>query len=666
MAVKSLYPKESVALGALEGADLVSTLTRFANLFVFAYSLKRKVLISWTENAPGILGVRDVNIATDGNLFLRHVHPDDRYLLMTDLVQALRGSKPYRATYRWIRPDNNEVRWLHCRASVVREDGEELFRGVIIDLSDEFTGEVSRIAGPDSIQTVLAAFPTLVFTVDRDLRLMRINRHEDQQHFNFGDEKFQTEQFRIGRSLLAGFCDKDLKAHYKQVADELLEGKFPHYRNRITLGESVFNLEIVPLSEHAIIEGLLFNVSDISDSVKLERQLAQLQKAEGLGLLAAGVAHNFNNALQGILGHAAILAHHSDKPEFVRQAGEAIMEIVNRSSELTRQMMVLDAGEQSAEALTDLNLVAMAAANRVQDLFAGGIKVAVTFGNPGRVKGNQAQLVEAVEAIIRNAQEALGQKSQFERSLAVKTAPVTLAQYEISDLPEGDYAKLTVSDSGPGMADETAQRCLEPFYTTKEHDKQSGVGLKPSGLGLSRAFAIVRKLGGTLTIDSRTGVGTSVSMYVPSETAPANPNQIELTSSKVTPLRARPPEILVVDDDQMVLQTIGAMLRDIGYQCVLADDATKAFASLRSHQRTLKLALIDAVMPGVDGASVIRELKKISPTLKVIGFSGASPEQTKPLLNEGALMVLRKPIGPRELGEAIRGALDLRPSAVGA
>ena len=155
------------------GSDLIDSLTTGAHLFLFAYSPEVQALVSWSANASAVLGLADSTIMRDGNLFLRHVHPDDRFLLMTDLENALAGKTHYRAAYRWIRPDTNEVRWLHCRASLVERDNQPLFEGTIIDLSDKITGPVSRVAGPDSLATVLDAFSTTVIVLDSELRVLR-------------------------------------------------------------------------------------------------------------------------------------------------------------------------------------------------------------------------------------------------------------------------------------------------------------------------------------------------------------------------------------------------------------------------------------------------------------------------------------------------------------
>lgn len=627
-------------------SSLITTLTHKTGLFIFAYSAKHKSLMSWSDNAREILGVKDADILRDANLFLRHVHPDDRFLLLKDLEQALNGKTHYRATYRWIRPDNNEVRWIHCRAESIQHADENIFEGLMIDLSTEFTGAVGTIAGPDSIGTILSAFPTIVFTTDADLRLLRINRPKDQTLFNFGDENFKKEQFKIGRPILSALSDEDLKFTYERIMQGILEGKSNYYRNRISIGEVVFSLEIVPIKENEITTGLLFIVNDISQSVRLERQISDLQKREGLSLLASGVAHNFNNVLQGILGHAAVILSHYQDAELTKHAAQSILEIVSRSSELTRQLLVLDSSGSDKPELIDLNLVGMLAINKIEDLFSSGIRVTVAFGNTDKILARQDDLVEIVLAILKNAKEHLKQGE----TLAIKTSQVSLNDLEIEDLVAGFYAKLSITDSGSGMTDEERKRCLDPFFTTKEHDATTGVGIKPSGLGLPRAFGLLRKLKGGIEIDSSTGIGTTISIYIPTATQP------DQRKSGLVEL-AHAPEILIIDDDLLVLETVRALLRDLGYSCVTAENSSRAFSILKIHSRTLRLILLDAVMPGMDGASLLHEIRRINKDLKVIGFSGATPDQTRPLLKAGALEILQKPIGPSELQRAIQAAL---------
>ncbi len=633
------------------GQTLVDLLVRNTALFIFSYSVKKRTLLFWSENAESILGVKDVAIARDANLFLRHVHPDDRFALLTELESAISGNKPYRATYRWIRPDTDEVRWLHCRARSAEHEGERTLDGSIMDLSREFTGEMSRMAGPDSVQSLLAALPTLVCTIDRDLRVIRVNRADGGQIFNFGDEKFRFEDVRIGKPLFELLSNQNLKKEFEDICRVILNKKSPLHTRRIALEENVFTLEIAPLLDKNEVQGLLLTVSDITKMVHLEREMATLQRAEGLRLLAAGVAHNFNNTLQGILGHAAILTNHSDNKVFVEKAGIAITDLVHRASELNKQLLSYQAEPSELESV-DINTVVMGAINSVSDIFASGLKVSVSFGNPDKIRTKREPLHEALLAIIKNAKEALAAIPNSSRSMAIKTGQVSISNNDIPEIASGDYVQISISDSGAGMEDQTLKRCFEPFFTTKERDLSSGVGIQPSGLGLPKALSCIKDLGGGVSIESAKGIGTTVSIYLP--VGEVNTSE----SSKITPLRKLNPQVLLIDDDRMVLDTIKTMITDLGYNCLAVDNGAAGFHALKRNHRSIKLVVVDAMMPTSDGASVIRGLKRIKPSLKIYGFSGATPAQTSPMLSAGALKILQKPVGQAELKEILIGSLD--------
>ena len=641
------------------GSNVIRTLTESAGIFVFSYSPTHKSLVTWSSNAPAVLGTKDANIARDANLFLRHVHPDDRFLLMTDLEHALKGDGDYRATYRWIRPDNNEVRWLHCRGALVKYDSEELFEGIVIDMSDEFTGSVGKLAGPDSVTTILAALPVMVFTLDRDLRLLRINRPPEYPAFDFGDPEFKVELFRIGHPLMECFSDTGQKSHYQALFTQVLGGALPFHRSRIFTGDTVQSLGLAPLAEHGVIEGILCTVSDLSETISLERQLADLQKTEGLRLLAAGVAHHFNNSLQGIIGQATVINTHPDKKELVVQASQAIIEAVNKTSNLSRQLFVFEENQRGSPVPVDVNLALMAATTKIDNLFSSGFKIAVIFGNPPAVLARHEELVEAIEAVLRNSIESMIASGKTQGALAVTTFEVSLQELEVGDLKAGFYAKVVISDSGPGMADEAKRRCFEPFFTTKERDPHTGLSHKPAGLGLSKAFTIVREFKGAITADSDPGVGTTISIYLPL----ADGTLENSVKSLFEVNRANPPEILIVDDDLMVLKTMSAIMRDLGFNCAVADNSTRALSIVRTCGKALRLVLLDAVMPGADGASVLRRIKKVNKDLKVIGFSGASKNETQPLLDAGAMLLIRKPVDPMTLKDVVKRALNAKQAA---
>lgn len=636
-------------------SDLIALLTSQTGIFLFAYSPKSKSLVSWSDNSELILGVKDVAIAHDANLFLRHVHSDDRFLLLNELDSALKGNSPYRATYRWLRPDNNEVSWLHCRASLVKRDDEMIFEGMIIDLSGEFTGQLNAFAGPDAISTVLAAFPTMVFTLDSDFRILRLNRPTSMFGFKFGDVLFNLDNFKIGRSIIDCFPNPLQKNQIKNILSELLEGKKNYLRSRISQEERVFSLELFPLIEKEIIEGILCVVSDVSEIVSLERELAHLHKTEGLRLLATGVSHNFNNALQSIIGHASIIRNHPKNIQLITESSQSIIETVQRASELSRQLFVQEEPSQSVLVPVDVNLAAMAAANRTEDLFTARIKVSIAFGTPAPVMANQEKLVNAFSAILKNSRESMS----IGGTLSIRTYQVYLGSEEIQGLSAGSYAKITISDSGTGMTNHVKERCFDPFFTTKEKDAETGINLSGGGLGLSKAFATAREFNGLLVVETQPGFGTSISMYLPV----LNSALIRVENNQPLINNAPYPDILIVDDDLMVLQTAKQILEDANYSCIVAEDSRRALALFTRYKRNLQLVLIDAIMPGIDGPTLIRRIKRINQEIKIIGFSGAPTATTDLLLEAGALQVIRKPVIPEVLKKIVRELLGNQAAA---
>jgi len=632
---------------AWSGSQIVDFLTDQSKVFLFAYSLNLKNLVACSPNAAEVLGVKEFSIVREGNLFLRYVHDDDRFQLVNELESAIAGKRPYRVTYRWVRPDNNELRWLHCRASRVERPEGPALEGMIVDLSHEFTGYEGKFAGPDSIASVLASFPIMVFTLDRDLRIVRINRAADGSAFNFGDNEFDQNNFQVGRSLLECFKNQDNYKHYFEVLNRILDGNLKYHRARIFIDELAYNLEILPITQGESAQGLLITVSDISEVVRTERQLAEPRKTEGLRLLAAGVAHNFNNSLQTIVGHAAAIQNHPDNKELIFNSSQAILEIVSKTSSLAHQLFAEERIKANLLTPVDLNLSVMAAVNRIDNLFSSGVKIAVAFGSPPSILARDQELIEAIEAVILNAREALNGSG----TISIKTFHVSLENLEVEDLPAGSYAKLSITDSGNGISASSLTRVFDPFFSTKQDAGSS------RGLGLSRTFSIIRALGGAISIESLPGSGTAVSVYLPSQDRLDRPADTESSAE------AMAPEILVVDDDIMVLQTMRAILKDLGYGCVAAEDYRKALNLVKAHKSDLRLVLLDALMPGMDGLALLKKIKRISKALKVIGFSGAPSELTRPMLEAGALRILRKPVDPRVLQEAIRETLEAKEAA---
>lgn len=665
-----LNPSSSDAAGS---KPLIELLASSAEFFIFSYSPQHRSLITWSENAQKILGVNDGRIARDGNLFLRHVHIDDRFQLLNDLELSLDGKAPFRATYRWIRPDRNEMRWLHCRASLNtptqlnQQNLEPIFEGVIFDISDELAGPLKYFSGSDSLHGVLSAIPAIVVILDEDLRITRLSSPSKNASFNFGDPGFKHGQFRVGHKFTDCINEQNLLLQIQSIADLVLNTKSGKEGFRVIENGKNYQVDIFPhlaaaeqkslqegVEEKARVIGLVCLVTDISEIVQLETKVADLQRTESLRLLSAGVGHHFNNALQAIIGQASIINNHSDNINLVQDASDSIIKSSLKASELTRQLF--SSIENNSEQLcpVDPNLALSEATNKVKDLFNSGFKVSFILGQIPSVLSTQVSLCSAFEAVLTNARDAIIKKQSHLHHLSILTYSVELEENEVDKLSKGTYAKIAISDSGLGMAPQTLAHCLDPFFTTKETDLLSGISLQGAGLGLSKAFSTIRSLGGSIRIASNPPSGSCIEIFLPADTnreafgdhvSPTNmqKHRILRTAQTIDPEVLHPP-ILLVDDDQVITLTIKSMLEALNVDCVVAHNYLEAIAHMKRFEHSIELVLLDAILPATDSGLILRRIKKIKPSVSIIGFSGAAAERTKPLLAAGALEIIHKPI----------------------
>ena len=641
---------------------LIELLALTSEFFVFSYSPSLKSLITWSDNAKSILGVDEGRIARDGNLFLRHVHLDDRYQLQNDLESALEGKTAFRATYRWIRPDRNEQRWLHCRAVLNKSNATEIFEGIILDISDELAGPLKYFSGSESLHSVLSALPGIVVILDTDLRITRLSQPSESKDFGFGDFSFKHDFFKVGQSFMSCFSDSQLVSQIQNITNSIFSnqtkgGSFRVFEKGRSYKVDFFtqNASQMPATLHEDhLDGLVCVVSDVTELVHLESRVADLQRAESLRLLSAGIGHHFNNALQTIIGQATIINSHASNTELVRSASDSIVNCSLKAAELTRQLFSNIEKNSNTLHPLDPNLALTDALNKVDDLLKSGFEVAVVLGQLPLVKSNYEAIRAVFEAILKNARDAMRGKFVDKHHLSIKTYATELKDHQISHLNAGIYAVICITDSGVGMDAQTLSHCLDPFYTTKEPDPLTGINLHGAGLGLSQSFSIIRSYGGSIRVDSQKPLGSCVEIYLPADLSQLSDSDNKISNSAVLDENFVFPRVLLIDDDQLVSSTVQAMLKELNEECLVADNYGMALSYMKRFENSIELVLLDAILPASDSSIILKRLKQLKASLKIIGFSGATEEHTQALLNAGALEILEKPVQVSTLKELIK------------
>ncbi|WP_243373666.1 cell cycle histidine kinase CckA [Microvirga solisilvae] len=390
---------------------------------------------------------------------------------------------------------------------------------------------------------------------------------------------------------------------------------------------------------------------DTTDFRKVEEQLAQSQKMNAVGQLAGGVAHDFNNVLQAIIGYSDLLLanHRPTDPSF-----QDIMQIkqnANRAASLVRQLLAFSRRQTLRPEVLNLNDRLYDLSMLLKRLLGERVELDLSHGRElWFVKADVNQFEQVVVNLAVNARDAMPDGGK----LAIRTANVSAqdaARLNVSAMPPADYVLVEVSDTGTGMTSDVVEKIFEPFFTTKE------VG-KGTGLGLSTVFGIVKQSGGYIDVNSKPGEGTTFSIYLPRhipdvQEAPEEPkaDAVKKPAADMTGQGT----ILLVEDEDPVRAVNARALTARGYTVLEAASGVEAMEIIQERGAPVDLVVSDVVMPEMDGPTLLGELRKLYPDLKVIFVSGYAEEAFRKNLPEGEeFNFLPKPFSLRQLVETVK------------
>jgi signal transduction histidine kinase/CheY-like chemotaxis protein len=392
-------------------------------------------------------------------------------------------------------------------------------------------------------------------------------------------------------------------------------------------------------------------VEDITDRLSLEAQFRQSQKMESVGQLAAGVAHDFNNMLTIIQGHAGMLLAKSAQSHDLLDSSQAIYFAAERAANLTRQLLMFSRKNVMQPKLTDLREVVTHMSKMLQRLL--GETIRLEFHPPFEIPLVQADvgmLEQVIMNLAVNARDAMPRGGR----LAIATTTAEIDEDYVHTHPEaraGSFVCLRVTDTGYGMDPATMARIFEPFFTTKE------VG-KGTGLGLATVYGIVKQHEGWVEVSSQVGKGTTFSIFLPASTKP-----VEAKAAADTPIVQVPrgkETILIVEDEAVLRDMAHLILQDCGYNILEAGSGREALNVWERHRDNIDLVLTDMVMPeGVSGMDLAQRLLQAKPKLKIIFASGYSMDDIDTaFVRKGRAAFLQKPYTHVTLAKAVRDCLD--------
>lgn len=451
------------------------------------------------------------------------------------------------------------------------------------------------------------------------------------------------ELLQMKATDLSAEPDKTRESLYKQQSDTI---PVRHHRKK---DGTIFQVEITAnyftLNKRIISIKSIRNISEIK---KIEMRLQQVQRMESIGNLAGGIAHDFNNLLFPIMGMAEILIEDLPDGSSEQESAREIFNAGQRGSELVKQILAFSRQSEHKVMPVHIQHVLSQVLKLAHSTIPANIDICENIQRDcGPVRADPTQLHQIAMNLITNAYHAVEHKSG---KIVVELKEVILDIDELSGslLPLGHYVRLTVSDNGTGIEPGMMNDIFEPYFTTKEKGKGTG-------LGLALVYGIVKKYKGDIQVYSEPGQGTTFNIYLPLVHSPYKKD----SARKGGRLQTGCERILLVDDEYAIVNLEKLILERLGYQVTSCTESLEALSIFRANPEAFDLVLSDMTMPNMTGEQLAAELMSVKPDIPVIICTGFSDKINKDKAEEfGIKGFLMKPVLKSELSQIVRKVLD--------
>jgi two-component system cell cycle sensor histidine kinase/response regulator CckA len=494
------------------------------------------------------------------------------------------------------------------------------------------------------LRVLIEQLPAVVWSIDTTLRftsslgagLARLGLKPDEV---------------VGMSLMEYFDTTDLSflpiaAHRRAISGEAVTFQ-------VDWRDGSYACHVEPLRDSSgEIRGAICMALDVTDRKRLEVQFRQAQKMEAVGRLAGGIAHDFNNLLMVIQGYADLMADRAPAEDSVRRSAEQIQMAARRASALTHQLLAFSRRQMLAPKVLNVHSVVGDMENILHRLIGEDVELGTsTEPDLWFVKADRSQIEQVIMNLAVNARDAMPRGGR----LTIETANVQLDKSSADPpfvLEAGQYVMLAVTDNGCGMDAATQAHIFEPFYTTKEKGKGTG-------LGLATVYGIVKQSGGYIWVYSEPGRGTTFKIYLPKIEEEVPREMFERRVETATVQRGSE-VILLVEDEKGVRELARQYLGMSGYTVLEAEDGYAALELSAEHDGPIHLLLTDVVMPGISGRELAERISRSRAGIKIMYMSGYTDQAA---IHHGVsgndAVLLQKPFDMASLGSKLREVLSV-------
>lgn len=620
--------------------NLLARSQRIAKIGSWSWDLRTGEFI-WSDEMYRIFGLDKQTFHPSFKGLMHYIHKDDRRSLEEQVEEVRKGRGFFKIQHRIVRPDGS-IRFILAEGdALVLEGGGEPSQmiGMVLDTTErheaderstrlvtaiEQAGDAVAIAdSKGKITYCNSAFCELAGlsregVIGKGTELLKNTVHDD------------TFFRAIWNTLLVG------NVWSGRIVSRNKDGRLSDIEATITpvKGASGETVDFVVVCRN------------ITEQLKLEQQLRQTQKAQALGTLAGGIARDFNNILAAMIGFTEIALDEGESGEAVRRAMEHVLNAGMRGRELVKQVLTFGRRQTQEYRLVSIGPVVLEILKLIKSTFPPNIEIRhnIRNGSP-MILGDPSEIQQAIVNLCTNAMQAMVDKGGI--------LGIHMAEYDVdatfagrTELKEGRYVRLSVTDTGTGMEESAIEHAFDPFFTTRKPGKTTG-------LGLPVALNIVRGHGGTIEIESEVGKGSTFHMFLPC--VEAEP-EVEKEYREVD--KPGHATILYVDDEQVIVDMTSHTLELLGYKVVAVTDPSVALEHFLKQPRAFDVVITDQMMPGMTGTELAKVLLSLRPDIPIIlttGFSETINAATARSIGIRAFVM--KPLTRGELAETIRRVL---------
>jgi len=593
------------------------------------------------------IGYKEHEIPDRYEEFEKRLHPEDRERIQAEIDACLQGHRPNYCVEFRLRHKDGSYRWIAAFGRIVSEEKKsKRFMGCHVDITERYLAAEALRASEKRFRALFEYAPDAYYLRDLEGRFIDGNKAAVEL-IGYPKEELIGKNF-MEVSLLPDEDYNKAAAALQRSAQGLPTG--PEELTLLRKDEKQVFTEIrtypLKIDDRDMVLGI---ARDITERKRMQQQLMQAQKMESVGRLAGGVAHDFNNMLGVIIGHAELALEKTEPSAPFRSHLMEILSAGERSSAVIRQLLAFARKQTIRPQVLDLNETLEGMLRMLRRLIGEDIDL---LWKPGRtamsLKIDPSQIDQILANLCVNARDAISDVGK----IIIETDRVSLDKAYCADhagLVPGDYILLAVSDNGCGMNRETIDSIFEPFFTTKEMGKGTG-------LGLATVYGIVRQNNGCINVYSELGTGTTFRIYLPYHER--TPGEEQQTVAKPIPA-GQGETVLIVEDEKAIREMATEMLDHLGYNILSASLPAEALRLAEKQAGGIDLLLADVILPEMTGRELSERISALSPNTKILFMSGytASVISTRGVLDDGVNFI-QKPFSIKDLADSVRTALD--------